>query len=91
MHSLSKTIILVILILVLSLSAAFTGAQDKVSMPLGDIPPRQQITITYDATVLGPLPEGLLYIENQGLVTGANFASVYSDDPAMRRPIQIKP
>lgn len=56
-------------------------AQDEVDVTVGDIPPLQQVTITYDATVNETLPEGLLFIENQGVATGTNFDTVNSDDP----------
>lgn len=77
-----KTITVIVLFFVLNLPAMSTVAQDDVSVPLGDIPAGQQITITYDTTVQ-TLPEGTLFIQNQGIVTGNNFnASIfYSSDP----------
>lgn len=75
-----KTIKFIALILVLSLGVIASSAQGNVSVPLDDIPAGQQVTITYNVTV-NTLPEGLLFIENQGLVTGLNFDDMYSNDP----------
>ena len=58
-----------------------TFAQDAVDVDLGDIPAGQQRVISYNATVNENLPEGLLFIHNQGRVTGSNFDTVLSDDP----------
>ncbi|MEL6526393.1 MAG: hypothetical protein AAFQ07_11860 [Chloroflexota bacterium] len=62
-------------------SGSVFAQEDEVDVTVGDIPPLQQVTITYDATVNETLPEGLLFIENQGVVTGTNFDVVNSDDP----------
>jgi hypothetical protein len=70
---------LVLLALLLGVSAS--TAQD-VSASLPDIPPGQQVIITYSAQMNQNLPEGLQFISNQGTVSGSNFNDVFTDDPA---------
>jgi hypothetical protein len=55
-------------------------AQD-VTIPVGDIPGGQSVTITYEVQVNEDLPQGLRFIDNQGLVTGDNIDPLLSDDP----------
>jgi hypothetical protein len=70
---------LVLLALLLGVSAI--AAQD-VSTSLPDIPPGQQVILTYSAEMNQTLPEGLQFVSNQGTVSGSNFNDVLTDDPA---------
>ena len=40
------------------------------------------MTITFAVEIDNPLPAGVTQISNQGLVTGTNFPSAQTDDPA---------
>jgi uncharacterized repeat protein (TIGR01451 family) len=40
------------------------------------------VTIAFQVTVDDPLPAGVQQVVNQGTVSGSNFASVLTDDPA---------
>lgn len=78
MRKIIKYLSLIITSLLFSLPIS---AQDSVDVDLGNIPAGQQVTISYNVTVNNNLPEGLLFISNQGRVTGSNFDAVLSDDP----------
>jgi hypothetical protein len=69
---------LVLLALLLGVSAI--TAQD-ISASLPDIPPGQQVILTYSAQMNENLPEGLQFVSNQGTVSGSNFSDVLTDDP----------
>lgn len=73
--SLMSTFILTGLLTTVSL------AQGDIDLDLGDIPSGQQVTITYDVTVNDDLPSGLLFITNQGIVSGQGFDPILSNDP----------
>ena len=71
---------LVLLALLLGVSAA--AAQDDIDLPLPEIPPGQEVTVTYQVRVNEDLPPNLSVISQQGTVIGANFGPVLTDDPA---------
>jgi hypothetical protein len=60
--------------------AALAAASD-VELSIGELPAGQSVTITFDATVADPFPAGFV-VSNQGSVSGDNFATVLTDDPA---------
>ncbi len=66
--------------LALLLGVSAIAAQD-VSTSLPDIPPGQQVILTYSAEMNQTLPEGLQFVSNQGTVSGSNFNNVLTDDP----------
>ena len=76
-----KRLTTLILLALLLVGGALTVAAQDVDEPLGNIPPGQQVTITYDVTVNQNLPQGLQYIINQGRVTGRNIDAVLTNDP----------
>ncbi|EMR02769.1 HYR domain-containing protein [Cesiribacter andamanensis] len=49
---------------------------------IGTIPKGKRLVIQYEVTVNSPLPAGLEQISSQGTVSGANFTSKLTDDPA---------
>lgn len=54
----------------------------SVQVNIGTIPGDHSIvTITFDVTINSPLPAGVTYFCNQGLITGTNFASKPTDNP----------
>lgn len=59
------------------------GAGDSsVGLDLGTIAATGSVTITFDLTIDNPLPAGVTTVSNQGTVSGGNFTSVPTDDPA---------
>ena len=70
--------VLVGLLLVLVPTVA---AQNDVDVPIPDIPPGQELTITYQVTINDELTPNVTTIRNQGTVTGSNFGPVFTDDP----------
>lgn len=77
----TKEISMIVLLLCIFFSGISVIAQDVVNVDIDDIPSGQQITITYSVLVNQNLPQGLLFIQNQGRVTGSNFDAILSDDP----------
>ncbi len=53
-----------------------------VEVAIGDLLPGEQVQIGFDVTIMTPLPSGVTTLANQGLVTGNEFVSVPTDDPA---------
>lgn len=76
-----KRLTTLILLALLLVGGALTAIAQDVDEPIGNIPPGQQVTITYDVTVNENLPQGLQYIINQGTVTGSNIDAILSNDP----------
>jgi hypothetical protein len=72
--------LLAIMLLILVSIPAF--AQEEVDVPLPDIPPGQQVIVTYQVTVNDTLLPNVTVISDQGVITGSNFGPVYTDDPA---------
>lgn len=72
--------LLAIMLLVLVSIPAF--AQEEVDVPLPEIPPGQQVVVTYQVTVDENLQPNVTVISNQGTVTGSNFGPIYTNDPA---------
>ena len=74
---------LVALILVLGLFPAGAhralAAGETISESLGLLPPGKTLTVVFDATI-SAAPTGTS-VSNQGTLSGANFASVVTDDP----------
>ncbi len=55
--------------------------QTAVQVDLEVLPPDQPVVITFDVLVSSPLAPGVDRIKNQSVLTGANFATVVTDDP----------
>jgi uncharacterized repeat protein (TIGR01451 family) len=63
------------------------GAGDvNIIVNMGDITPNSAVTIRFRAQIKNPLPSGVSQVVNQGVVTGANFPSVATDDPNTPTP-----
>ena len=78
-----KRLIMFAILVSLFVMAGVVSAQevnDQVDVTIGDLPVGQQVTITYEVTV-GELDQGILFIRNQGVVSGSNFDDMLSDDP----------
>jgi uncharacterized repeat protein (TIGR01451 family) len=58
------------------------SAGETVTVNLGTIPAGESVVVTYQVTIGNPLPAGTTEISTQGTVSGDNFASSASDDPA---------
>jgi hypothetical protein len=48
---------------------------------IGILPAGRQVTITFDARVKKPLSKDIIFVSNQGTVSGSNFVAVQTDDP----------
>lgn len=60
--------------------APFSG--ETVNASIGTLPAGKTVHITFDVTVDNPFPTGVSQVANQGTVSGDNFVSVATDDPA---------
>jgi uncharacterized repeat protein (TIGR01451 family) len=58
----------------------------SVSVDLGTIAAGGLASITFTVLVDDPLPPGVTTVSNQGTISGTNFASVPTDDPAVAGP-----
>jgi hypothetical protein len=61
--------------------AAESAITQAVNLTIGTLPASKNVVITFDVTV-GSLPQGTTQISNQGQVSGGNFTTVLTDDPA---------
>ncbi len=59
-----------------------TAGDSLVKINVGTIPGGSAVTISYQVTVNNPLPAGVTQVKNQGIVSGGNFPSTPTDDPA---------
>jgi hypothetical protein len=55
--------------------------QDIVSLNIGRLPAGKTITVTFEVSIVDPLPDAIRQVANQGQVSGTNFAAVSTDDP----------
>ena len=62
-------------------SPSTRGVGGVVNVPIGELPGGKSITIFFDVTVDAPFPNGVSDVANQGVVRGATFADVLTDDP----------
>jgi uncharacterized repeat protein (TIGR01451 family) len=60
-----------------------SGGDTSVSVNVGTIGPATSATIVFDVLIDNPLPPGTTVVSNQGNVSGTNFASLSTDDPAV--------
>lgn len=61
-----------------------TSGQDgtvPVQVELGNLAPGEVATISFDVTIVDPVPAGVDIVVNQGLVTSDNYPGVLTDDP----------
>ncbi|MBW2622820.1 MAG: DUF11 domain-containing protein [Deltaproteobacteria bacterium] len=58
----------------------------EVVVNVGTIPSGGSVTISFRVTILFPQSPGVSVVSNQGLVSGSNFTSVHTDDPATPAP-----
>jgi Bacterial Ig domain/Calx-beta domain/Bacterial cadherin-like domain len=66
----------------LSVEPANNASGETVNVDIGTLPAGKSITITFRVTIDNPY-SGPPQVSNQGVVSGANFASVLTDDPAV--------
>lgn len=52
-----------------------------VSVSIGAIPPGVSVTIHFRVTIADPVPAGVTFVANQGLVSGSNVTDTPTDDP----------
>lgn len=65
-----------------SISATVTTmSAETITIILGTIAPGDGFDISFDVTVDDPLPIGVTQVANQGVISGDNFADVFTDDP----------
>jgi uncharacterized repeat protein (TIGR01451 family) len=75
---------------VLRANSATTGLKPTQPMPsgetvnatIGTLPASKTVHIQFQVTVNSPLPGTVTQVSNQGTISGDNFASVLTDDPA---------
>src|SRR4029079_2404916 len=65
---------------------ANSAGNTSVSVNVGTIAPAATVTITFRVTINSPLPAGVQQVANSGSVSGTNFSSVATDDPAFPGP-----
>ncbi|NND98773.1 MAG: DUF11 domain-containing protein, partial [Pirellulaceae bacterium] len=58
-------------------STSFIGTP----IDIGTLPAGKGVTITFDASVNSPLPQSVMQVSNQGLISGSNFDAINTDDP----------
>jgi len=58
------------------------AGETAVAVNAGNIPAAGSVTITFDVTIDSPIPPGVTGVSNQGTVSGGNFTSIPTDDPA---------
>ncbi|MCA1816957.1 MAG: Ig-like domain-containing protein [Acidobacteria bacterium] len=63
-----------------AMTTALSG--ETVSASVGTLPAGKSVRISFQVTVNDPLPHGTNQVSNQGSVSGSNFATVLTDDPA---------
>jgi uncharacterized repeat protein (TIGR01451 family) len=61
-------------------ASLFSG--ETVSANIGTLPAGKSVHITFQVTVDNPFPTGVSQVANQGAISGDNFATVATDDPA---------
>lgn len=59
------------------------SAADQVNVTLGDLPAGKTVTIVFQATINTPFTGTSAQVSNQGTVSGTNFSSFLTDDPAV--------
>jgi uncharacterized repeat protein (TIGR01451 family) len=59
-----------------------TPGDTSVAVNVGTIASGASVTITFRVTLDDPFPNGVTTVSNQGTVSGSNFATVSTDDPA---------
>ena len=64
----------------------FAPLAGAISHAIGTLPAGQAITLTFDVSILSPVPVGVMSIEVQGEFTGDNFAPIVTDDPDTAAP-----
>lgn len=55
---------------------------ETVQVDIGNLPAGKSVTVTFDVLLADPLPAGAFQVENQATLSGSNFVSLLSDDPA---------
>src|SRR5262245_47108978 len=60
-----------------------TPSGETVTAMIGVLPTGGSVTVSFDATVDSPLTKGIDTVFNQGSVSGTNFSTVRTDDPAL--------
>jgi uncharacterized repeat protein (TIGR01451 family) len=60
-----------------------TPSGETVTASIGTLPAGKTVHVQFQVTVNSPLPSSVSQVSNQGTVSGDNFASVLTDDPAV--------
>jgi uncharacterized repeat protein (TIGR01451 family) len=63
-------------------AAASLFSGETVNANVGTLPAGKTVHITFQVTVDNPFPTGLSQVANQGSISGDNFPTVQTDDPA---------
>ncbi len=56
---------------------------ETINHTIGTLPAGKSVTITFQVTLNNPLPSSVTQVSNQGTISGSNFLSVVTDDPAV--------
>lgn len=64
----------------LTLAVASVNAQNVVNVDLPNLAGGHQVSLTYRVRI-GAYPFDMAFVDNQGVVSGTNFADVLTDDP----------
>jgi uncharacterized repeat protein (TIGR01451 family) len=65
-----------------NMSVPFAPSGETVNATIGTLPAGKSVRVQFQVTVNSPLPSGVSQVSNQGTISGSNFASVQTDDPA---------
>ncbi|HEX8176984.1 MAG TPA: Ig-like domain-containing protein [Pyrinomonadaceae bacterium] len=63
-------------------NAAPAPSGETVTASIGTLPAGKTVKVQFQVTINDPLPNGVTQVSNQGTVSGSNFTSVQTDDPA---------
>ncbi len=67
-------------------AASFAPQAGVVSHTIGVLPAGKAVTLTFDVVIRSPVPAGVVYVENQGALSGDNFTPIVTDDPDTPAP-----
>lgn len=59
-----------------------TPGDSSVTVNVGTLPAGASVTIAFDVTINSPFPSGVQQVSNSGTVSGSNFGTTPTDDPA---------
>jgi putative ubiquitin-RnfH superfamily antitoxin RatB of RatAB toxin-antitoxin module len=62
--------------------SSITTTPSSVLADIGTLPAGKHVTMIFDVLIASPIPQGVSSVSNQASVSGDNFATLLTDDPA---------